>query len=726
MKERARSTRLIEKWFPVSRLSAIIRREKRAMKPVYQMHSWPARRAGSEFRAIILASFLPSNTSPSEFWSLFYGKVDLADVLGHRPVILDPFMGGGTTVVEALRLGCKAIGIELNPVAWFITKKEVEPCSIEEFDEAVRELRSKIEERILSYYRTTCPVCKKRAKLIRAYWVRQIKCEECGSPIPLFQYVGLSRIRDKGWIYCYNCDETYAVGPREGLRIRRCPGCGAELKPISNGYRYVCQSCGHVGRVTRAVKAIGTPPRARMYAIYYTCGSCGSTGHKIPDEDDRKLVELCRELLRRDDVEKLLKGLKTEIRYGEDSRRILAYGIRTFYELFNSRQLWVLANIKKGILSLHVPDDVRELLLLAFSDIIEFNNIMVPWTYVANKVESCFSVHNYLFSHMYAEINAWDGGRGSFINALKKIRRGKLYCKKPFERLYRRRAGEFVLTGRVYTGGSCEARITYDIDRFGEADALLLCASSLAIHIPYEVDAIITDPPYFDNIIYSGLSDMNYVWIRDALSDRYPWFSPTLTPREDEIVVDPSRRDEKSYEEYTEDMTSVFSRFSEALDDDGILVLTFHHRKPAAWIAILRALLNSGFTIRAVWPVRSEARNYPHTKSPGAVVYDAVMVARKKPASASEIDIESLSSQAISRSIQILKNMDLGDLRWPTIFTVIMGQVLRAYSEHYPNVYKGARRAGISDVIDLVKDLIGEVSERIGEGEASASLSDFS
>ena len=118
----------IEKDFPIERLNEIALKEANAKKPIYQIHKWWARRLGSIFRMIILATFLPQDISEDELWKRFYSRTDLGD-----KIILDPFMGGGTTIVEALKLGCKVIGVDIHPVAWFVTKKEVEPLDIEEF-----------------------------------------------------------------------------------------------------------------------------------------------------------------------------------------------------------------------------------------------------------------------------------------------------------------------------------------------------------------------------------------------------------------------------------------------------------------------------------------------------------------------------------------------------------------------------------------------------------------
>lgn len=147
----------IEKDFPIERLNEIARKEGNAKKPIYQIHKWWARRLGSVFRMILLTSFIEweeleidarkrigigSSIDLDEemealvrekmeemLWERFYSKNDFGG-----KVVLDPFMGGGTTVVEALKLGLSPIGIDINPVAWFVTKKEVEPLDLDAFE----------------------------------------------------------------------------------------------------------------------------------------------------------------------------------------------------------------------------------------------------------------------------------------------------------------------------------------------------------------------------------------------------------------------------------------------------------------------------------------------------------------------------------------------------------------------------------------------------------------
>jgi len=140
--------RRIEVDFPIEHVNPLAEREANARRPIYMLHKWWARRLGCVFRTIVLSSLIPNDEwerldaiarkQGDTAWKwLYYRQCQLtrrdADHAGHRcalelidqyckeKIVLDPFMGGGTTVVEALRLGCRVIGVDINPVAWFIS-----------------------------------------------------------------------------------------------------------------------------------------------------------------------------------------------------------------------------------------------------------------------------------------------------------------------------------------------------------------------------------------------------------------------------------------------------------------------------------------------------------------------------------------------------------------------------------------------------------------------------
>jgi putative DNA methylase len=186
--------RAIEQSFPIVEINRLAVPERNAFKPIYQMHKWFARRASCVFRAILLGAMKPAGTDlMAEFYK---DHTHDPDTKGVR--ILDPFMGGGTTVVEALRIGCHVTGIDLNPVAWFIVKSEVEAVDIDKLKDAFKRLEERktisgksVKEELLSHYKTECPCCgagREEADIVYTFWVKSAICTSptCRKEVPLF------------------------------------------------------------------------------------------------------------------------------------------------------------------------------------------------------------------------------------------------------------------------------------------------------------------------------------------------------------------------------------------------------------------------------------------------------------------------------------------------------------------------------------------------------------
>ena len=215
----------VEKDFPMERLNAIALREANAKKPIYQIHKWWARRLGSIFRMIILTSFLPPSISETELWRKFYTNTHFDD-----KIILDPFMGGGTTVVEALKLGCKIVGIDIHPVAWFITKKAVEPFNNDSFNDEFQKLEDKIADEIKRYYKTICPKCGQEVEVMYVFWVKKVKCLRCQEQVPLFHSFRIASLSKK--LHVILCPACKLIMEREELNKEIiCPNCEKRFTP---------------------------------------------------------------------------------------------------------------------------------------------------------------------------------------------------------------------------------------------------------------------------------------------------------------------------------------------------------------------------------------------------------------------------------------------------------------------------------------------------------------
>ena len=314
--------RAIEDSFPIVEINRLAVPERNAFKPIYQMHKWFARRASCVFRAILLGALKPLPTdekgNPTKsgaqvIMDEFY-KDHTHDPDTNGKVILDPFMGGGTTVVEALRLGCKVIGIDLNPVAWFIVKTEVEPVDIDELKAAFERLANRhvewsgksVRETLLEQYKTECPCCgNKDADIIYTFWVKSAICHnklcparsgDQGAEVPLFSdyIVTYKKPSIRYWpdVSCPKCDKTFdwEIEPaalvadtklmQEDARTSAGEGRGNVRWAYGPGKSVCCPWCKEdvkpLPKSTRLTKTGPRPERKKVPLTVLLCPHCES------------------------------------------------------------------------------------------------------------------------------------------------------------------------------------------------------------------------------------------------------------------------------------------------------------------------------------------------------------------------------------------------------------------------------------------------------------------
>ncbi|EMA31928.1 adenine-specific DNA methylase [Haloarcula japonica DSM 6131] len=224
------------------------------------------------------------------------------------------------------------------------------------------------------------------------------------------------------------------------------------------------------------------------------------------------------------------------------------------------------------------------------------------------------------------------------------------------------------------------------------------------------VDYVITDPPYYDNVQYSELSDYFYVWLREVLKDEYEEFEPELVPKAREIVANSSAN--KGEDFFVESLTNVFSEAHRVLKQDGELIFTYHHNENEAWSVILEAIIESGFTVAGAYPVQSEMPNNPHISDLDNAEYDILIFANKENTD-EDITLEELRQDLyfelqdmIAEERERHENLSTADLG-----VILRGKSMYYYSKHYPNVYTDGEQVGIEEVLDTVDSVIEQALE---------------
>jgi adenine-specific DNA methylase len=610
---------------PIEELAQLALREGQATSPLYRVHRWFARRLSSQFRAILAALSLSAENA-DHFWTRYFGHIPL-----DHAIILDPFAGGGTSVVEASRCNARVIGYDIDPVATYITRFELESASWDRLPDSVEVIASEVSGQILPLHRTILPDGRE-ADVLHHFWVEVTSCQECGREFEVHPHhlLAYSTTQKLQWVFCGACHEVEEQPL--GSEHLSC-ACGSRTTvhhgTLSQG-KLRCPECGAVHNLSARGRQTKRPPVWRLFAQEYLEPSFQGKVRKFKratdcDHDSYREAEL---LLRELEAQEGTFAPQRIIPVvGRSDRRPLIHGFRRYRELFNARQLFHLTLLGRAISVMPDGKDKR-LLGLAFSEHLTTNCIYVGYAFGYRRVCPLFSIHSYRHIVRPVELNPWLTriGRGTFPNVLHKIKRAIQFAQFPSD--LHPKGGRRLASRQVGPTDGAVGNHPGEVLR-GEFQAVVRTQNSVSLSALPEgsVDLILTDPPYFDNLSYSELSDFYLVWHQAlGIAERPYARANKSAPIRANLAVTVTT--DEAITKYRRKLMVILRECWRVLHVRGVCVFTYHHKSVKAWYALGDALARSGLRVSSVLPLRGEGQGGLHSYD-GTIKWDAVFVCRK-------------------------------------------------------------------------------------------------
>src|SRR5919202_3615911 len=615
---------MIEKDFDSSFIGDLALREKQVQqnyRPVIAIHKWFARRPGTLFRGLLLSEFVEEKLKDS-----FFRSHNL-----HGIKVADPFMGGGTPLIEANRIGCDVVGYDINPMAYWIVRQAIGHIDLRAYCDAAAQLQAWLEQQIGTFYRTVCSFCNSKDAHVKYFiWVKTHCCDNCGRCFDLFPGYLLAEDRrhPKNVIICSACGELNEIINRKDPG--QCHTCSAYLKLTGPASRNRCP-CPHCGKTNSYPVALAGVPQHRMVAIEYHCPACKShhNGRFFKRPDSLDLAKYDQVLATRD---------QTHPRYvpndliprGDETDRLHRWGYRKYRDMFNERQLLGL-ELSCQFIDRHADTEIRDALATNLSDLLRYQNMLCRYDTMALKSLDIFSVHGFPVGLIQCEsnmlgiasnLNGSLVGSGGWSNIVEKYVRAKTYCTRPFEVRYDKGRKVQVPISEEWIG---EQHNSSDSPERRKVE--LFCGSSTLSNLPAaSLDAVLTDPPYFANVQYAELMDFCYVWLRRLVTDPSGAFIKRSTRDENELTGNTTM--ERGLTHFTEGLAAVFTKMAHALKPGAPLAFTYHHNTLGAYYPVAVALLDSRLTCSASLSCPAEMAGSIHISGTGSSVVDTIFVCR--------------------------------------------------------------------------------------------------
>lgn len=527
---------------------------------------------------------------------------------GTKPLVVDPFAGGGSIPLESLRVGADAFASDLNPIPVLLNKVVLEylPKYSQRLADEVRKwgewMQCEIAKELAEFY----PRGLDGATPIAYIWARTIQCEgpSCGTGVPLIRSLWLAKKGNRSaalqllpdqrtkridlriivkhqdkWVDQANHD-TEIANPEFNGTVKRgsatCPCCGYTT-PVTSVREQLSKRCTGAND-------------ARLLCVVTTRPGEQGRSYRLPDElDSRAVMKAASRLAHETKVHARQISLVPDepISIGGSYRiiKMLIYGAKTWGDVFSSRQALCLSTLASLVAQLDeklqkldsgLARAVKTLMAFAVDRQADYNSTACRWVPGGEFVANTFGRQAIPIVWDFCEVPPTSESTGGF-------------------------------------SGACDwivnflSREAQAVSHSGHAENVSASSHMLASDI---ADAIITDPPYYQAIAYSTLSDFFYVWLRRMLSDSYPdLFGAAETPKEKEIIVDlPHERNiaQKDIAFYERELTKAFSEGRRVLRPSGVGTIVFASKTTASWEAILKAVVDAGWVITGSWPIDTE------------------------------------------------------------------------------------------------------------------------
>ncbi|OLE63410.1 MAG: hypothetical protein AUI36_09955 [Cyanobacteria bacterium 13_1_40CM_2_61_4] len=620
------------------------------------IHQWPARRPRSASRAAVAAALLRVPKSENEIEERLQLLADLAPYEcsattlekarrlireehgGQAPKVLDTFAGGGSIPLEAANLGCEAHAVELNPVAHII---ELATCVYpQKYGPKLADLVEQWGKKILDQVRKEIGELYPSVKLkgtreaqqlvfagerlvedgttifrpIAYLWTRTVPCvnRDCGATVPLVRQTWLCR-KDGRAIAMKMVPDRKAKRARfEIVSAATEEKLGFDPTAFSARGDAECPLCGAAVDADK-VKEYGKRGKIEAQLIAVAGTIEGERGRVyLPAE----AVEMPSQAVLRNRLAAFGQGwpgaAKLALAPEYTGGSCVPYGLDEFWKLFTDRQAIALLTFSRTISDAYpsVSAEVGDLALakavvtylaLALDRLVVACNSLSRWEAQVQRIKGVFGRQALPMLWDFAEIVPFVLTEGSFVTAL-----------------------------------SAETDACRGLARVPFAGAPIRGSATALPYGDATFDAVVTDPPYYDNISYADLSDFYYVWLKRTVGTLYEeHFSADGTPKKSEATVVPYRHggdDAAARRHYEDLMTLALREIARVAKPGAPVVVVYAHKTVAGWTTLVDALRSAGCSVVEAWPLRTESDARLNALDTAALATSIFLAGRKRNA----------------------------------------------------------------------------------------------